>query len=212
VDLHLTSPVSEPMETVFVDFMGPLTRSKRGNIAVLVVADAFSKFVSFFPLRKIASQVVCDCLENGIFPVYGTPASIVTDKAKAFRCKHVRDLYFRWGFNHITTTPYYPQGSLAERVNSNLKSALKTFNHESQDRWDLRVDLPWPSLAFNMAIHKSTKYTLDKLFLRKEIKPPLLVRWDLTAIATDGIWNDNQSFWARAYSNLKRSRNRVAKR
>jgi hypothetical protein len=67
VGLHSASLVSETMERLFAHFMGPLTRSKRGNIAILVVLDAFSKFVSFFPVRKISSQIVCVCLERAFF-------------------------------------------------------------------------------------------------------------------------------------------------
>jgi hypothetical protein len=89
--------------------------------------------------------VVCDCLERVFFPAYGTPVSVVTDNAKVFRCKQVRDLCFRWGITHITATPDYPKGSLAERVNRNLKSALKIFHHESQATWD--EDLPWLGLC-----------------------------------------------------------------
>jgi hypothetical protein len=48
VGLHAASPSSQPMEKLFVDFMGPLTRTKRGNLAILVVVDGFSKFVFFF--------------------------------------------------------------------------------------------------------------------------------------------------------------------
>jgi hypothetical protein len=59
--LHSALPVSEPMERLFIDLMGPLTRSK---LAIFVVVDAFSKFVSFFTVRKISSQVVCNCLER----------------------------------------------------------------------------------------------------------------------------------------------------
>jgi hypothetical protein len=113
VGLHSASPVSKPMNRLFIDFMGPLTRSKRGNIAILMVLDAFSKFVSFFPFRKISSQVVCNCLERAFFPAYGTPVSIVMDNAKIFCCKQIRDLCFWWGITHITIT-YYPQGSLVE--------------------------------------------------------------------------------------------------
>jgi len=34
------------------------------------------------------------------------------------------------GVEHLTTTLYYPLPSLAERVNRNLKAALKIFQHE----------------------------------------------------------------------------------
>jgi hypothetical protein len=66
---------------------------------------------------------------------------------------------------------HYPQGLLAERVNQNLKSALKIFHHNSQDTWD--EDLPWLSVAFNTAVHDSTNCTPDKLFLgvRNETTP-----------------------------------------
>jgi transposase InsO family protein len=119
------------MEKLFNDFVGPLTRTKRGNLAILVVVDGFSKFVSFFPVRKMSAHGVLDCLERAFFPAYGTPTSVVTDNAKVFRCRQFKDLCFRWGITHITTTPYYPQASLAERVNRNLKSALKIFHHAS---------------------------------------------------------------------------------
>ena len=112
VGMHSASPCSRPMERLFIDFVGPLTRSKRGNIAILMEVDAFLKFVSFFPLKKLSSQAVLDCLEMWYFPAFGTPTSVVTDNARVFCCKQFRDLCFRWVIAHITTSPYYPTSSL----------------------------------------------------------------------------------------------------
>jgi len=67
VGLHAANPCSQPMERLFVDFVGPLTRTKRGNLAILVVVDGFSKLVSFFPVRKMSAQAVLDCLERSFF-------------------------------------------------------------------------------------------------------------------------------------------------
>jgi hypothetical protein len=89
---------------------------------------------------------------------------------------------FRWG---ITTTPYYPQGSLVERANRNLKAALKISHHQSHNLWD--EYLPWLSMAFNAAIHESTQVTLDKLFLGRELRCPLRMAWDLSP---DNVVND----------------------
>jgi hypothetical protein len=36
------------MENVFIDFVGPLTRTQRWHTAILFVLDAFSKFLAFF--------------------------------------------------------------------------------------------------------------------------------------------------------------------
>jgi len=59
--------------------------------------------------------------------------------------------------NYINMTPYYLQASLVERVNRNLKSALKIFHHESQNSWD--EDLPLLSVTFNTATHESYHVT-----------------------------------------------------
>ena len=55
VRLHSANPASQPMDRLFIDFVGPLLRSKRGNIAILVIVGSFSKFVSSCPVRKITS-------------------------------------------------------------------------------------------------------------------------------------------------------------
>ena len=148
VCLHSASAFALQSDRLFIHFLGPVLRTKRGNIAMLVVVVSFSNFVSFRPVRKMTSSAVSDYLEIEYFPAYGTPKFIVTDNAKVFGCKEFRDLCFRWGIEHLTTNPYYPRGSLADRVNRNMNSTLKIFNHESQSSWD--EYLPCLSLAFTL--------------------------------------------------------------
>jgi len=154
--------------------------------------------------------VAVDCLERSFFPAYGTPSSIVTDNARVFVGKQFKDLCFRWGIDYITTTPYYPQASLAKRANRNLKAALKIFHHESQQEWD--VNLPWLSVAFNTATHDSTKCTPDRLFLGWDMKSPLDIRWNLPPEKVGNNVHSNQSFWTEAYRNLRLACKKVANR
>ena len=142
--------------------------------------------------------------------MYGTPKYLVSDNARVFCCRQFRDLCFRWGIQHLTTSPYYPQASLAERVNRNLKAALKIFHHSSQSRWD--EDLPWLSTAFNTAKHESTQATPDCLFLGREMRCPLAVRWDLSPIYSGRVNSIDRSFWSSAYEKLKQANKRVARR
>jgi hypothetical protein len=57
-------------------------------------------------------------------------------------------------------------------------------------------------LAFNSAVHDSHKDTPDKLFLGRELRDHLQVRWNLTTLNVDGEGDELKSFWAKAYSNL----------
>jgi hypothetical protein len=98
VGLHSAKPSYQPMEKS-VDFVGPLVRSKWGNITILVVVDAFSKFVSFYPVRKITSRVVSDCLERGFFPAYGTPKYVTMDNARVFFVGSLRICVFGGEWN-----------------------------------------------------------------------------------------------------------------
>ena len=207
--LHSATPTTRPIERLFVDSVGPLVRTRRGNIAILVILDGFSKFVKFFAVRKISSQTAVGCLEREFFSAYGSPSSVVTDNARVFCGRQFKDLCFRWRIAHITTTPYYPQASLAERVNCNLKSALKIFHHEAQEMWDR--DLAWLSVAFNTATHESTKCTPDKLLLGREMRSPLDVRWDLSP-ENVVVSQDNNQFWTDAYRNLQLACKKVARR
>jgi hypothetical protein len=115
VGLNSTNLSSRPMERLFIDFVGPLIRTKKGKIAIMVIVDGFSTFVTFHLVRWISASVVVEYRGRTYFPAYLTPMSIVTDNATAFRCKQMKDLCFRWGINHYTTIPYYPQASRAER-------------------------------------------------------------------------------------------------
>lgn len=58
VGLHTATPASYLLERVFIDFMEPLVRTTRENQAIFVVMDRVSKFVAFYSVRNINSDVV----------------------------------------------------------------------------------------------------------------------------------------------------------
>jgi hypothetical protein len=171
VGLHEVTIATGNLDKVYLDFFGPVNRTKKGHQAILVIMDGFSTFVAFFPVRQITSQVVCEILEKQYFRAYGIPKSVVTDNAKVFKSKLMYYFCFRWGVKHIFTTPYYPKGSLVERVMRNLKAALQIFHHQSQFNWD--EDLHLLNFAFNNAHHESTQTAPSLVFLGRELRTPL---------------------------------------
>jgi hypothetical protein len=93
------------------------------------------------------------------------------------------------------------QASLAERVNRNLKLALKIFHYQTQTVCD--EDLSWLSMAFITAVHESTQATPDTLFWGREMRCPFGVRWDLSPVNYWQVNGKGRCFWSQAYRNLK---------
>jgi hypothetical protein len=202
--------VTRPLERVFIDFVGPIDRSRRGNIAILVILDSFSKFVCLYPVRTITSEIVKNCLLETSFPAYGVPQSIVSDNAAVFKSRTFFNLCFSWGIRHIFTSPYYPQASQVERFNRNLKTALVIFHNSQHTHWD--EHLSTLSIAFNSACHESTAATPASLFLARELNHPLGLMWNLSEVETDPDPSSAKDFWERALTNLKNARTKVAER
>jgi hypothetical protein len=193
VGLHSSEVVTRPLERIFIDFVGPIVRSRKENIAVLVVLDGFSKFISMYPVRRILSEVVKTCLMEKFFPAYGIPQSIVSEDAAVFKSRTFFNLCFSWGIRHITTSPYYPQASQIERFNRNLKVALTIYHNSQHTRWD--EHLPSLSLAFISAWHESTAATPASLFLGRELNHPLGLKWKLCELELNKDTNSIEEFW-----------------
>jgi transposase InsO family protein len=210
VGLHSAKVMTCPMERVFVDFVGPIVRSRKGNIAILVVLDGFSKFVSLYPVRRISAEVVKTCFVERFFPSFGVPQEIVSDNATVFMSKTFFDLCFSWGIRHITTSPYYPQASQVERFNRNLKVALSIYHHHQHTHWD--EHLASLALAFNTAWHESTAATPASLFLGRELNHPLGLKWELAELDMGKEVKDVREFWRVALQNLRKAHARVAER
>jgi transposase InsO family protein len=198
------------MERIFIDFVGPIVRSRKGNMAVLVVLDGLSKFVCMYPVRRISSKVVKNCLQDKFFPSFGVPQSIVSDNAAVFKSRTFYNLCFSWGIRHITTSPYYPQASHVERFNRNLKVALIIYHNSQHTRWD--EHLSSLALAFNSAWHESTAATPASLFLGRELNHPLGLKWKLSELELNNNPKGIEEFWETALSNLRKACDRVAQR
>lgn len=173
-----------PLDKLFIDYVGPLARTKRGNRFIFVVVDAFTRFVWLIPSRGTTADISIRHLSS-IFASFGPPRNLVSDNAPAFTSLGFRRFCFVHGVRHITTSPYYPQPSFAERINRNLKAALIIYHSGSPRKWDLSLD--WLSLAFNTAQHESHKTTPARLMLGYEVNTPLSNLWSFSDILPERV-------------------------
>lgn len=70
--------------------MGPLTKTKRGNEFTLLVMDSFTKFVRFFPVRRLTTREVATYWKRDFSP-FVEFLNRLSDKAQAFKPKTFLD-------------------------------------------------------------------------------------------------------------------------
>uniref|UniRef100_A0A1B6EN58 RNA-directed DNA polymerase n=2 Tax=Cuerna arida TaxID=1464854 RepID=A0A1B6EN58_9HEMI len=207
----LSSEVAEkPLEKVFIDYVGPLPRSKSGNKFLLVCVDAFSKFCWIFPLRNTTAQLTVQVLRTQLFQHFGIPATLVSDNGPQFLSNTFKRMCFGHGIRHVTTSPYYPQPSHAERFNRNLRSALIAFHADKQTTWD--QELPWIQFAFNTARHESHKAVPFELLLGYPPNNPLANLWRIGDLLPPPGTPNVKSTWEAARRNLIRARELVRRK
>lgn len=142
-----------PFQRLYIDFIGPFPRSKKGNIGIFIILDHFSKFTFLKPVRKFSSQIIIDFLRDEIFACFGVPESIVSDNGSQFKSHEFAAFLTKYGIKHICTASYAPQANAAERVNRSINAALRTYVRHNQREWD--IILPSINCALRNSIHQS---------------------------------------------------------
>lgn len=151
------SQITKPWEVICTDLVGPLPRTVHGCAYILVVADCFSKFSLFFPLRKANTVNVVKHLENDVFLLFGVPRKVISDNGVQFKSTQYRKLLASYSVKPAYTSYYHPQANPAERVNRVLKTMLISYAYDNHREWD--KFLPKVACALRTAAHEVTKLT-----------------------------------------------------
>lgn len=96
-----------------------------GKATYLLVVDYFSRYVEVQELSTTTASKVIAILKT-IFARYGVPSQFVSDNGPQFDCLEMKKFAKKYGFRHITSSPYYPQSNgLAERAVKTVKQLLQ---------------------------------------------------------------------------------------
>jgi hypothetical protein len=103
--------------------------------AVLVIVDRFTKMAKYFPIRKtLDAAELADLFHKKIVCVYGTPASIVTDRGSIFTSQFWASLCFYMKARRRLSTAFHPQtDGQTERQNQTLEHYLRCYVNYRQD-------------------------------------------------------------------------------
>ena len=88
--------------------------------SLLVACDYFSGFIEVERLHSTTTAAVSKALK-ALFARYGVPDVVVTDNGPQFASAEFVSFAARWGFQHVTSSPHYPQS------NGRAENAVKTI-------------------------------------------------------------------------------------
>ena len=174
----MTAPLRpiEPCERfnyrVHMDLMGGLTtRDDSGFRYILVICDAFTKWVELVPLKsKTATEVSRAFVEHWIMR-HGSPKQLASDQGLEFNNKVINYIKKIFQIDHIKTAPYNPKSNgQCERVNRSLQSYLQSYIGNNPYDW---VEwLPAAQMGHNASIHRSTEFTPFFALYGREMELP----------------------------------------
>ena len=162
----------EPMERVAVDILGPIARTERDNLYVVVLVDYFTKWVEIFPLPNHKAVTVAKCLVEKVFSRMGIPKQLHSDQGTDFMSNVFKETCRLLGITQTRTTPWRPQSDgMVERMNRTLEAMLKQYSDDNQGNWDLI--LPYCAAAYRSSVHDSTGYSPNMMMFGRETRMPI---------------------------------------
>ena len=105
----------------------------------------------YFEVQRMTSTTSHSVVASlkAIFARHGIPAVFVSDNGPQFSSKEMKDFATTYGFQHVTSSPHYPQSNgLAERTVKTVKSLLENAADPNLALLSYRATpLPWCHLS-----------------------------------------------------------------
>lgn len=149
----------KPWQMLYIDFIGPLPRSKNGNMHILTVVDAFSKFVHAQPMRVANVKNLISFLENRIFLLFGVPEIVITDNGTQFTSNEFKNFLQRYEIKFWPVSRYHPQANAAEAANKSIGTSIRAYIKDEKDHREWDKCLSQITCAMNTSLHSSTKFS-----------------------------------------------------
>ena len=163
----MTAP-STCWRTMGVDLITDLPQTVEGYSAVCVFVDHLSRMVRLVPtIRELSTEGFAKLFMREVFPHYGLPSYIVSDRGGQWNSGFFRALCERAGITLALSSAHHPQtNGLVERMNEVISAALRHYvNSQAQD-WD--EWLPFVEFAMNNTYQKAigaTPFQMNRIAL-----------------------------------------------
>jgi hypothetical protein len=168
------TPVREalPFQTIALDFIVKLPVSN-GYDSILTITDHdCSKAAIFIPCNEtINAEGVAGLYLRYVFPRYGLPTKIISDRDPRFTSKFMKELLHLIRATTNTSTAYHPRtDGQSERSNQFLGQFLRPWVNAQQDNWE--PYLPIAEFAHNAWRNETTRQTPFSILIVTDLQGP----------------------------------------
>jgi len=151
----------EPLGTYHIDYVGPLTDTKKKYNHIMAVVDGFTKYVWLHPTKSTGTEEVIDRLSKKA-AIIGNPKRIVSERGTAFTSTTLKDYCSDQGIQLMHITTGMPRGNgRVERINKVVIPMLGKLCHDNPSNWYCHVDRIQQIL--NNTPPRTTKYSPFKI-------------------------------------------------
>lgn len=159
-----------PNETVAIDIWGPLPKTEKGNCFVLTMIDTFTRWPVAIPIPDKSSATIAEVIFKYWICEKSVPLKIISDRAREFISKGMKQLARKHGIKMITTSGYNPTGnSSVERYHRYLNATLCIVYDKLKANWD--DYLPAILFSYRVSINATTGHS--PFFLETGRQPQL---------------------------------------
>lgn len=164
--------VGNPLERVSMDLLGRFPLTKRNNRHILVITDYFTKYLHAIALPNEKAETVASAFMDHFVSYHGLPQTILTDQGPAFESAVFKELCSKMGIEETRSSAPHPEGNgQVERWNRTALDMLSKVATASKHDWD--IYLPYVSMYYRNAVHRTTGYTPNEALMGRNINLPL---------------------------------------
>lgn len=149
----------QPWQSVSMDFVVGLPKTRRQHDSLCVFVDRLTKMVHAVPCKTtITAEQTADLFFDTVIRLHGMPQSIVSDRDSKFTGAFFPALLKRVGARQNLSSAFHPESDgQTERMNRVLGEALRNYAGTDPHTWDRW--LPAAEFAINNSVNRSTGQT-----------------------------------------------------